>query len=386
VPGIFTIGLQLPFTALEDTMKRRLTALAVAALATFASAMPISAFTPQSTAASHALAWLHTLQGADGTVAGSASRTEDTVLGLVANGQAVSSFASAGKTPIDSLRSHIADEEKTAGNIGGLIMAVSAAGLSPTNFAARNLLQDLACTYDASTGAYNSQLFNDALAVLALPVGSAPAKAVAFLKDRQLSDGGWEFSATWGSDSNTTAVVVLALASANGMTAVVKERVLAYFHLRQKVSGGFEYATGSPDSDPNSDAAVIQALLALGEDPTGTAWTITGMNAVSDLLTFQFENGGLGFSRPGSSQTAAPDPLSTTQALTALASKYLPVKRTEGAMPSTCPSVPTATPAPTPPPPQLATTGAPPSPAPLVPAMVGIAMVALGWRLRRRAR
>jgi hypothetical protein len=371
-------------------MKRRLTALAVAALAMLASAMPISAFTPQSTAASHALAWLHTLQSADGTVAGSASRTEDTVLGLVANGQAVSSFASAGKTPIDSLRSHIADEEKTAGNIGGLIMAVSAAGLSPTNFAARNLLQDLACTYDSSTGAYNSQLFNDALAILALPVDSAPAKAIAFLKDRQLSDGGWEFSATWGSDSNTTAVVVLALASANGMTAVVKERVLAYFHLRQKVSGGFEYAAGSPDSDPNSDAAVIQALLALGEDPTGTGWTITGKNAVSDLLTFQFENGGLGFSRPGASQTAAPDALSTTQALVALASKHLPVKETEGAMPSTCPSVPTTTPTPastpTPSTTQLATTGAPPDPTPLLPMVAGIAIVALGWRLRRRAR
>lgn len=369
-------------------MKRRLTALAIAALATLASAMPISAFTPQSTAASHALAWLHTLQSADGTVAGSASRTEDTVLGLVANGQAVTSFASAGKTPIDSLRSHIADEEKTAGNIGGLIMAVSAAGLSPTNFAARNLLQDLACAYDASTGAYNSQLFNDALAVLALPADSAPAKSVAFLRDRQLSDGGWEFSASWGSDSNTTAVVVLALASANGMTAVVKERVLAYFHLQQKVSGGFEYAAGSPDSDPNSDAAVIQALLALGEDPTGTAWTITGKNAVTDLLTFQFENGGLGFSRPGSSQTAAPDALSTTQALVALASKHLPVTQTEGAMPSTCPSVPTTTPAPTPTASttQLATTGAPPDRTPLLPMVAGFAIVALGWRLRRRAR
>jgi hypothetical protein len=373
-------------------MKRRLTALAVAALAMLVSAMPISAFTPQSSAGSHALAWLHTLQSADGSVAGSASRTEDTVLGLVANGQAVTSFASAGKTPIDSLRSHITDEEKTAGNIAGLIMAVSAAGLSPSNFAARNLLQDLACTYDASTGAYNSQLFNDALAVLALPVGSAPAKAVAFFRDRQLSDGGWEFSATWGSDSNTTAVVVLALASANGMTAVVKERVLAYFHLQQKVSGGFEYAAGSPDSDPNSDAAVIQALLALGEDPTGTAWTITGKNAVSDLLTFQFENGGLGFSRPGSSQTAAPDALSTTQALVALASKHLPLTQTEGAMPSTCPSVPTTTPTPaatatpTPSTTQLATTGAPPDPTPLLPMVAGLAIVALGWRLRRRAR
>ena len=377
-------------------MKRQLAALAAAALAALASALPSHAFTPPTNAATHALEWLHTLQSADGTVAGSASRTEDTVLGLVANSQAVTSFATAGKTPIDSLRSHIADEEKTAGNIGGLIMAVTAAGLSPTDFATRNLLQDLACTYDASTGAYNNQLFNDALAVLALPAGSAPAKAIAFLKDRQLADGGWEFSATWGSDTNTTAIVVLALTSANGVTADVKEHALGYFKLQQKPSGGFEYATGSPDSDPNSDAAVIQALLALGEDPTGPAWTLAGKNAVGDLLTFQFENGGLGFSRPGSSQTAAPDPLSTTQALTAMASKYLPVKRTEGVMPSTCPPVPTATPAPMPTPaptpaptapaPQLAATGAAPHPPPFLPIVAGIAMVALGWRLRRRAR
>jgi hypothetical protein len=373
-------------------MKRQFAALAAAALAALASALPTHAFTPQTNVATHALEWLHTLQSADGTVAGSASRTEDTLLGLVANGQAAASFASSGKTPIDSLRSHIADEEKTAGNIGGLIMAVTAAGLSPTDFASRNLLQDLACTYDASTGAYNSQLFNDALAVLALPAGSAPAKAIAFLKDHQLADGGWEFGAAWGSDSNTTAIVVLALTSANGMTADVKERVLGYFKLQQKSSGGFEYGTGSPDSDPNSDAAVIQALLALEEDPAGPAWTIDGKNAVRDLLTFQFDNGGLGFSRPGSSESAKPDALSTTQALVALASKYLPVTRTEGAMPSTCPSVPTATPAPTPaatpapPAQQLAATGAQPQPEPLLPVVAGIAIVALGWRLRRRPR
>ena len=372
-------------------MKRRLAALAAAALAALASAMPISAFTPQSTAATHALAWLQTLQSADGTVAGSASRTEDTVLGLVANGRAVSSFETAGKTPVDSLRSHIADEEKTAGNIGGLIMAVSAAGLAPTQFAGRNLLQDLACTYDPSTGAYNGQLFNDALAVLALPAGSAPAKAIAFLRDHQLADGGWEFGAGWGSDSNTTAIVVLALTSANDMTTIVKERVLNYFHLHQKPSGGFEYSapfTPPGDSDPNSDAAVIQALLALGEDPTGTAWTLAGKNAVTDLLTFQFENGGFGFSRPTSSQTAAPDALSTTQALVALASKYLPVTRTVGAMPTTCPSVATTTPSPTAAPtvPQLPATGAPLTAIPLLAAIAGFALMALGWRIRRRAR
>ena len=374
-------------------MKRLLVALATAAFAAIGPALSALAFTPQTGAATLAISWLHGQQAPDGTVAGSASRTEDTVFGLVANGQSVDGFSTAGKTPIDSLRSHIAEEEKTAGNIAGVIMAVSAVGLDPTKFAGRNLLQDLACTYDASTGAYNTQLFNDALAVLALPASAAPAKAKDFLTSQQQADGGWEFQAGYGSDTNTTALVLMALSSADALNATAREKALHYFNLHQKPSGGFEYSTPYAlpgDSDPNSDAAVIQALLVVGEDPTGPAWTLAGKNAVTDLLTFQFENGGLGFSRPNSSATAKPDALSTTQALVALASKHLPVKRTEGAMPSTCPPVPTTspTPPPTPTPPttQLAATGAPPSPLPLVPAIAGFAVAALGWRLRRRAR
>ena len=369
-------------------MKRLLVALAAAASAAIGSTLNASAFTPQTTAATHAISWLHGQQTADGTVAGSASRTEDTVFGLVANGQAVDGFSTAGKTPIDSLRSHIADEEKTAGNIGGLIMAVSAAGLDPTSFAAHNLLQDLQCTYNPQTGAYNTQLFNDALALLALPAGTAPVKAKDFLASQQQADGGWEFQAGFGSDTNTTALVLMALHSTGALTDTARDRALAYFKVHQKPSGGFEYSTpyAPPgDSDPNSDAAVIQGLVAVGEDPTGTVWTVDGKNAVADLLTFQFDNGGFGFSRPGSSQTAAPDALSTTQALVVLASKYLPVKATTGVMPSTCPATaasPTPTPAPsgTPGTGQLAQTGSPP-----IAGLIGIVLIGLGWRLRRRA-
>jgi hypothetical protein len=62
-------------------------------------------------------------------------------------------------------------------------------------------------------------------------------------------------------------------------------------------------------------------------------------------------------------------------------------------MPSTCPAAtppsPTPTPAPTPAPSptrQLAQTGAPqPSGPPLLPIVLGVAVMALGWRLRRRA-
>jgi hypothetical protein len=316
---------------------------------------------------------------------------------LIANTLAVADFSTSGKTPIDSLRTHIANEENSAGNIGTLLLAVSAAGLDPTKFAGRNLLQDLQCTYDPSTGAYNTQLFNDALAVLALPAGAATAKAKLFLASRQQADGGWEFQAGYGSDTNTSALVLMALVSAGGLDATTRDRALAYFRLHQKSSGGFEYSapfTPPGDSDPNSDAAVIEALLATGQDPTAAAWSMGDKNAVTDLLTFRYPNGGLGFTRPGPSASGTADAFSTTQALPALASKYLPVKKTNGVMPSTCQAVPsttptpasTPTPTPTPSTTQLATTGAPPDPTPLLPMVAGLAIVALGWRLRRRAR
>jgi len=386
VLGIFTIGLQLPITALEVHMNRLIMASASAVVLAAATTFSVSAFTPQTTAATHAIAWLHTQQGSDGTIAGDASRTEETMWGLAANGVSVASLSTNGKTTVDSLRSHIATEEKTAGNIGSLVLAVAAAGLDSRNFAGHDLLQDLQCTYDSSTGAYNTQLFNDALAVLALPAGAAPPKATQFLASRQQTDGGWEFQAGFGSDTNTTALVLMALVAADGLDVTAKEKALAYLKLHQKPSGGFEYATPfTPpgDSDPDSDAAVIEALLATGQDPTAAAWSVGEKNAVIDLLTFQYPNGGLGFARPGSSTTAAADAFSTTQALPALASKYLPVKRTTGVMPSACPASSTP-PQPTPTPTssgtgQLAQTGSPP-----LALFLGLVFVGLGWRLRRR--
>lgn len=367
-------------------MKRHVVTLALALLATIGSVLP--ALASPTTAAANALAWLHSQQSSDGTIAGDPSRTEETVFGLVANGGSVADLTTGGHTAIDSLRAHIANEEKTAGNIGSLIMAVTAAGLDPTNFAGHNLLQDLQCTYDSATGAYNAQRFSDALAVLALPHDAAPAKATTYLIDQQQADGGWEFQAGWGSDTNTTAVVLMALVSAGRLTSTVKDRALAYLRTHQKPSGGFEYSvpfTPPGDSDPNSDALVIEALLATGENPASAAWSINDKNAETDLLTFQYPNGGFGYSRPGSSATAAPDAFSTTQALPALALRFLPVRSTTGTLPSNCSSAvtaPSATPAATSTSTvsTLARTGA----SPLPPIALALMMITLGLRLRSR--
>ena len=186
-------------------MKRLIVAFASAMLAALVLTPAVSAFSPETAAASHAISYLHALQTADGTVANSASRTEETVWGLAANNASIASFATADRTAIDSLSSHIAAEEKTAGGIGSLILAVSAAGLSPTAFAGHNLLQDLVCTYDATTGAFNDQLYNDALAVLSIPAGTAPTRSLAFLASPQQAHGWWEISSSSRTESNANA-------------------------------------------------------------------------------------------------------------------------------------------------------------------------------------
>lgn len=373
-------------------MHRLFAAIVYVSVLGVVTASSASAFSPQTQAATAAIGWLHTQQGPDGTVAKDPSRTEETVWGLVANGASIESFATNGKTTLDSLRSNIASEEASAGNIGSLVMAVDAANLQPNNFAGRNLLQDLECKYDPATGAYNTQVFNDALAVMAIPAGEAPAKAIDFVINAQQADGGWEFSPGYGSDTNTTALVLMGLKAQAALSSTVSTRALAYLKSQQQASGGFQYTAGTGDSDPDSDALVIEALLAVGQDPTGISWSLANKNALTDLLSFQYSTGGFGYYRPGTNATAAPDPLSTTQPLVALAATYLPVRPSAGTMPTNCPAAtssspgpnPTAKPAPTPRPAtvELAQTGGSPLPAGAL--LIGGLMLSLGWRLRRR--
>jgi hypothetical protein len=277
-----------------------------------------------------------------------------------------------------------------------LILAVTAANLPATDFAGHNLLQDLACTYNSTSGAFNDQLYNDALAVLSIPAGKAPSKSIDYLISHQQADGGWEFGPGFGSDTNTTALVLMALKSAGSLTTAVSTRALAYLKTQQQASGGFQYAAGTGDSDPDSDGLVVEGLLAAGQDPTSSAWSLAGKNAVTDLLSFQYSNGGFGYSRPGSGPGAAADPLSTTQPLVALASRFLPLSSISGTLPSNCPTaatsatatprpstVPTSSPATTTA--RLAQTGN--SSLPSLPILLaGVLAVLAGVRLRRQVR
>ena len=393
-------------------MKRFVIGLFGASLLALVPALGASAFAPQTLPASRALDWIQQTQlQANGSVGGDATRTEEVLWGLAANHRPFLSFVKSGSAnnPLDYLQSNLSTEEAAAGNIAQLILAVTAAGNDPTNFgppgAKHDLFADLQGDYNSSTGEFGTKIFDHIVSILALRSASKapPAAGIAFLKSQQKADGGWSFdnADAYGTDTNTTALALVALAANGSLDGCVVNKSLAYLKAAQQTSGGFPSQAAFPPSDPDSDGLVIEGLLAVGQDPTGAAWTTSGdKNPLTDLLSFQQEDGS--FSFPG----VGPDNLlATTQPLVALASNHLPL--TAAGTSFTAPSVPacqepaatstpvpTALPSATPTPaavPLLAQTGHPvqggasrwPAAALL---LVGLIGVFSGWTFRRHRR
>ncbi len=388
-------------------MKRSILAVAGALALALAPQLSAAAFAPQTLSATRALDWIQGAQlGADGAVGGDATRTEETVFGLVANHRPIATFVKPGSTanPMDYLTANLASEEASAGNIAQLILAVAAAGKNASSFGPSNakhdLLSDLNGEYAAPTGEYGTtKIFDHIMAVLALRSvdQTPPAGAITFLKSQQKSDGGWSFdnADAFGTDTNTTALALVALSASGALDACTASKALAYLHAAQQPDGGFPSQVSYPTSDPDSDGIVIEGLLAAGQDPTGSAWSKAGnKNPLTNLLSFQGSDGS--FSFPG---VGADNLLATTQPLVALASEHLPLtaegtsftapavgtcQPTAGSPSPTTSVAPVATPRTV----VLAQTGsAAHGVAPrldLALLMGGVLVLLTGWRLRRR--
>lgn len=389
-------------------MKRFVVGLFGASLLALLPGLPAAAFTPETLSATRALDWIQQTQlQADGSVAGDATRTEEAVWGLVANRRPYLSFVKAGSAnnPLDYLQANLSTEEAAAGNIAQLILAVTAAGQDANSFgpagAKHDLFIDLQADYNPATGEYGTKIFDHIVSILALRSANQapPPAAISFLKRQQKPDGGWSFdnADAFGTDTNTTALALVALASDSSLDGCLVSKALSYLRAAQQPSGGFPSQAAFPPSDPDSDGLVIEGLLAVGQDPTAAAWTRSGnKNPVTDLLSFQQDDGS--FSFPG----IGPDNLlATTQPLVALASSHLPLTAagTSFSTPSTpaC-QEPSATPTPIPTAvapsstsrpaaPVLAQTGYPlqngPSRWPAAALVVlGLLGIFAGWRLR----
>ncbi len=140
--------------------------------------------------------------------------------------------------------------------------------------------------------------------------------AVNYICSKQDSSGGFDES-DWGVDIDSTAHALIALAEDKGTNATTTNNALAYLQGQQMDTGGFG---GWGSESPDSTAAVIEALMALGIDPLADDWLKNGNNMVDALLAYQSDQGWFVNSWETSSwnDPTVPNRMSTRNALLAL--------------------------------------------------------------------
>jgi hypothetical protein len=275
-------------------MLRRLIALAVGLALTIGVTIAFAA-QPQFGAAASAVDYIKTLQNSDGgfPAFGSGSTpgsTLDAEFALVAQGTNPTTVTNAGNGPDDYLSGQAASYASDPGAAAKLAYGVALMGLDITNFGGQNLLAIMTSNYNSGTGSYGLDVFDEVFYTYALARAGQPIPSGVnpYVRSLQQGDGGWEFSPGFGTDSNTTAMVLEALqasGSASSSTAVLNG--LAYLHTTQNTNGGFGYLVGA-ESDPDSTALVIQALVRASQniDEPGP-WAPSGNTPLEGLLSFR---------------------------------------------------------------------------------------------------
>jgi prenyltransferase beta subunit len=286
-----------------------------------------------------ALDYLRSQQNADGGFGSGFSpdstvaSTADTLQAVVAAGANPATFEQGGNTPLTYLAANAASAS-TAGDLSKLILAAIAAGENPRQLGGVDSVAKLEGLIgeDSRIGGEMDTFVAHTLAVLALVSAERPipAGAVDYIKMAQQENGSWAWdgSAATAGDTNTTAFAVQALVAAGeAADGDTVSNALAYYKGIQNDDGGWPYQNPSDfgtATDANSTAVTIQAIVAAGQDPTGTDWaTDGGSTPVSALESLQNESGAFAW------QAAVPDDnlLATVQALPALAGKAFPLAK-----------------------------------------------------------
>ena len=289
-------------------------------------ALPVLADVPE------AMDWLRTQQNNDGGFGdpdSTVGNTADAVQVIVAAGEDPATWNAGGNTPLTFLATRAADLA-TAGDTAKVILATVAAGENPRDFGVDlvDILEGMRGD-DGRFGGENDFQFSQCLALLALKSVSRPipVAAVDYLKNSQIEDGtwAWNFSPTAGEgDNNSAGLAVMALiAAGEPADGEVIQRAVAHFQGQQNDDGGFPYINPSPygtDSDANSTAVVLQALIAAGQDPA--TWVKGTANTPATALAgFQNTDGSFTW------QLTFPEAnfLATIQAVPALVGKVYPL-------------------------------------------------------------
>ncbi len=266
-------------------MARRFLAAAVlAATLVVSQASPAPAALTAADRAERAAGYVAAKQRSNGAIPAFSpiGSTADAVVSLVAAGVGRPTVERA----IDYLKRKVRNGKVTGvGLMGKVAMAAVAAGEDPRRFGGMNLVRAIRSTEqpDGRLGAGTS-VFDQALGILALvAAGRAPSAAsLDWLADAQCADGGWQYdgpqapgedehcsagAGDWfSSDTNTTAMAVMAIEAAGGHALAV-DPVSFFEAIRDAEHGGWGYAWTYPTTDANSTALVLQAYASLGLEP-----------------------------------------------------------------------------------------------------------------------
>ncbi|NLE44047.1 MAG: terpene cyclase/mutase family protein [Chloroflexi bacterium] len=274
------------------------------------------------------LSWLKLQQQPDGGITNGFAEgsdlgtTCDTIMAIAAGGQRVNEWLSDnGNSPVDYLEDQLsAGTVELLGLKAKVALTLLFAGEDPTAFAGQDLVSELEASYESASGSYGSTVYDQALILVTLARAGRPLPegAIQNLLDNQSDDGSWAlFGPTEDSvgDTNTTAMVIQALIVADRLDEI--DSALDYLHRVQNDDGGFPYQNPSDygtDSDANSTAVVLQALLAAGESPDD--WAPQGTDPMQALELMQDTDTGAFFWQAA---VATPNVLATAQAIPALA-------------------------------------------------------------------
>jgi len=281
-------------------------------------------------AAEKALIWLRTQQQDDGSLnigfGHPAGVTCDAVLAIAANGGDPATWRTAAGNPslVDYLQASAKEYATDAATTGKLIVTAVAAKQNPGDLGATDLLS-LLQSFASDGRTYDAGSVGQAWAILALKAAgeAVPADALAVLKGYQLVTGAW--ASPFGIDNDTVAIVLQALvAGGEAKDSPAIQKALAFLQSQQNDDGGFPAIKPSDwgtDTNANSTANVIMALLAVGENPAASKWSKSGGSAMSALLRLQGAEGQIEF-QPGVGSPV----MATVQAIPALLGKTLPLR------------------------------------------------------------
>jgi prenyltransferase beta subunit len=247
--------------------------------------------------AQRALSWLAGQQNADGgfgSPASGASATADVVIAFGSAGiDARTVQSGGGNSAIDFLLTQVPTYNADGGEMGKLVLAAVASGEDPRNFGGYDLVFSLT-QHISPTGEFGTQItFRNALGILALAAAeeTVPPTTTQWLKDQQLPDGGWGWGSGLPAETDASAMAIQALIAADEpLTATSIVSALNFLHTAQSDDAGFTYSPAwGNDSNANSTAYALQALVAAGEDLSD--WTRNRRTPLGALRAFQKSDG-----------------------------------------------------------------------------------------------